>query len=416
MSYPRNKLGDYIEVLSGFAFKSKDFSDSGVPVIKIKNISPPVVTLEDVSYVPESIAFQNARYILKKGDVLIALTGSHINQIASVVGRVGRVRYDVTSVLNQRVGKIINKDDRVSNLDFIYYYLSQFDVKVELAQKAGGAANQANISPSDIKDLHFPCPPIENQNKIAEVLSRYDALIENYQRQIKLLEEAAQRLYKEWFVDLRFPGHQSTPIINNISQGWEKKKLGEITCKFATGLNPRKNFVLGQGDNYYVTIKNMADNDVIFDDKCDKVDDDALEKINKRSDLQQGDLLFSGIGTIGRVYLIDEPVVNWNISESVFTMRPVKEISPVFLYLMLLNKDIQDYCQSNAHGCAQKGIRMADLKAYETIIPDKETLESFVTIASKFINRSKSLRKQIRNLSEARDRLLPKLMNAEIEV
>ena len=80
---------------------------------------------------------------------------------------------------------------------------------------------------------------------------------------------------------------------------------------------------------------------------------------------------------------------------------------------MLLNKDIQDYCQSNAHGCAQKGIRMADLKAYETIIPDKETLESFVKIASKFINRSKSLRKQIRNLSEARERLLPKHMNEE---
>ena len=160
----------------------------------------------------------------------------------------------------------------------------------------------------------------------------------------------------------------------------------------------------------------MSDNDVIFDDKCDRVDDDALAKINRRSDLQKGDLLFSGIGTIGRVYLIDEPVVNWNISESVFTMRPTDGISPIFLYLLLLNKDIQDYCQSNAHGCAQKGIRMADLKAFETIIPDNDTLESFVTIASKFINRSKSLRKQIRNLSEARDRLLPKLMSGEIDV
>ena len=225
MSYPREKLGDYIDVLSGFAFKSKDFSDSGVPVIKIKNISPPVVTLEDISYVPESIAFKNPRYILKKGDVLIALTGSHINQFVSVVGRVGRVRYNETSVLNQRVGKIINKNDKISSLDYIYYYLSQFDVKVELAQKAGGAANQANISPSDIKDLLFPCPNIEVQLRIAEVLSRYDSLIENYQRQIKLLEEAAQRLYKEWFVDLRFPDHESTPIINGIPQGWEEKPI-----------------------------------------------------------------------------------------------------------------------------------------------------------------------------------------------
>ena len=300
-------------------------------------------------------------------------------------------------------GFLIEPKDNVT-FEFLYYTLKSKQRLLHSSQK--GAAIP-HVTPALINDIDALLPSFPIQRRIAEVLSRYDTLIENYQRQIKLLEEAAQRLYKEC---------QSTPIINNHPQSWQKKKLAEITCKFATGLNPRKNFVLGQGDNYYVTIKNMADNDVIFDDKCDKVDNEALEKINKRSDLQQGDLLFSGIGTIGRVYLIDEPVVNWNISESVFTMRPVKEISPVFLYLMLLNKDIQDYCQSNAHGCAQKGIRMADLKAYETIIPDKETLESFVTIASKFIKRSKSLRKQIRNLSEARDRLLPKLMSAEIEV
>ena len=222
------KLGEYIDILSGFAFKSKDFSDSGIPVIKIKNVSPPCITLDDLSYVPEDVAFQNLKYILKKGDVLIAMTGSHINQIASVVGRVGRVRYDDVTVLNQRVGKIINKNDKYSNLDYIYYFLSQYDVKVELAQKAGGAANQANISPSDIKNLYFPCPPIEVQNKIATILSRYDSLIENYQKQIKLLEESAQRLYKEWFVDLRFPGYENTKIVDGVPEGWEKKSIADL--------------------------------------------------------------------------------------------------------------------------------------------------------------------------------------------
>ncbi len=91
IEWKKVKLGDYIDVLSGFAYKSKDFSDSGIPVIKIKNVCPPYISLDDLSYVPNSIAFQNPKYILKKGDVLIAMTGSHINQIASVVGRVGRV-------------------------------------------------------------------------------------------------------------------------------------------------------------------------------------------------------------------------------------------------------------------------------------------------------------------------------------
>ena len=138
MNYTKKQLGQYIDVLSGFAFKSKDFTNVGIPVIKIKNINPPYVSLEDISCVPISVAYQNPKYILKRGDVLIAMTGSHINQIAYVVGRVGRVRYDDLTVLNQRVGKIINKNDEYSNLDYIYYFLSQYDVKVELAQKAGG--------------------------------------------------------------------------------------------------------------------------------------------------------------------------------------------------------------------------------------------------------------------------------------
>ena len=277
-----------------------------------------------------------------------------------------------------------------------------------------GAANQMRIAINSIKDYPMPLPPIEEQNYIATILSRYDSLIENYQKQIKLLEEAAQRLYKEWFVDLCFPGHESTKIVDSVPEGWEKKRLGDITSKFATGLNPRKNFVLGHGNNYYVTIKNMANNDVVFDEKCDKVDDEALEKINRRSDLKQGDLLFSGIGTIGRVFLIDKPVRNWNISESVFTMRPNPEIPSTFLYLVLLDKEIQDYCQSNAHGCAQKGIRMADLKAFELLVPSKEILNSFCKITSNLIKQVKNRSSQIRFLTEARDRFLPKLMSGEI--
>ena len=239
MNYTKKQLGQYIDVLSGFAFKSKDFTNVGIPVIKIKNINPPYVSLEDISCVPISVAYQNPKYILKRGDVLIAMTGSHINQIASVVGRVGRVRYDDVTVLNQRVGKIINKNDEYSNLDYIYYFLSQYDVKVELAQKAGGAANQANISPSDIKNLYFPCPPIEIQNKIATILSRYDSLIENYQKQIKLLEESAQRLYKEWFIDLRFPGHENTKIVDGVPDGWVKICIDSLVGKLESGSRPK---------------------------------------------------------------------------------------------------------------------------------------------------------------------------------
>lgn len=233
MSYPLEKLLSHIEILSGYAFKSKDFRDTGVPVIKIKNVTPPFVTLEDLSFVSKEIAQAQSKFQLKYGDVLIALTGSHINQMASVVGRVARVKYHVPSLLNQRVGKIIAIDPDDIDIDYVYYFLSQNEIKIKLASKAGGAANQANISPSDVKNLEIPFPDIALQRRIASVLLAYDNLIENNQKQIELLEDATQRLYKEWFVDLRFPGYEDTPIVDGVPEGWEK---GTIISFFTTVL------------------------------------------------------------------------------------------------------------------------------------------------------------------------------------
>lgn len=145
MIYREAKLGDYIDILSGFAFKTKDFVEKGVPIIKIKNISPPSVTLEELSYVSNEVAEKQKKFVLSYGDVLIAMTGSHINQWASVVGRVARVKYNDKTLLNQRVGKITIKDDAEADINYIYYFLSQDEIKIKLAAKAGGAANHNAI-------------------------------------------------------------------------------------------------------------------------------------------------------------------------------------------------------------------------------------------------------------------------------
>ena len=121
MKYSTDEFGKYIEVLSGFAFKSKDFSESGIPVIKIKNINPLEVSLDDVSYVPGSFLETHSKYVLDRNDILIAMTGSHINQWASVVGRVARVKYKEKSLLNQRVGKIVVIDTENCDENFVYY-------------------------------------------------------------------------------------------------------------------------------------------------------------------------------------------------------------------------------------------------------------------------------------------------------
>lgn len=119
---------------------------------------------------------------------------------------------------------------------------------------------------------------------------------------------------------------------------------------------------------------------------------------------------------MGRVYLISIPTDNWNVSESVFTMRANHRISKELLYLMLLSDDVQNYCDLNAHGVAQRGIRMADLKAYKFKLPNQEIIDNFTSIVTPILIRVQKLQKENLCLQESRDRLLPKLMSGEIEV
>jgi type I restriction enzyme S subunit len=402
------KLGEICErITSGGTPKaniSSYYDPPTIPWLKTKEVNYCRIR-ETENYISEEGLNNSSAKLIAPNSVIIAMYGQ-----GDTAGRVAINKIPLTT--NQACCNLtINKDK--ADYEFIYYQLCTLYNKM-VSLKAGAA--QPNLNAQIIKNLEVLLPSLQDQHRIATILSRYDSLIENYQKQIKLLEEAAQRLYKEWFVDLHFPGHENTKIVDGVPEGWEKKTIDDVTCKVTTGLNPRKNFVLGKGSNYYVTIKNMADNTLLLDDRCDRVDNEALEKINKRSDLKIGDILFSGIGTIGRVALVDIPTNNWNVSESVFTLRVNDIVTKEFLYLMLLSPDMQNYCQSNAHGAAQKGIRMADLKAYSFNLPPFGVIQKFTNLVTPTIKKVSSIRNQIRLLTEARDRLLPKLMSGEIAV
>lgn len=411
------KLKEYCTVISGYAFKSKDLSEgTDIPVIKIGNISNGgnIVIDNSTQYVKKEFLAIDEKYHIKNGDILISLTGSHMNQPNSMVGRCCRNLDNTVYLLNQRAGKIIPKKTIVR--DFLYYVFRLQSIQYAIANRAYGGANQVNVSPKDVMGIKFNIPDIAVQKKIAKVFVAYDSLIENNKKRIRLLEQMAESLYKEWFVRFRFPGYEDVEFENGFPKDWEKVKLDDVLNKMATGLNPRKNFVLGEGENFYVTIKNMADNTVYLDNKCDKVNDDAIIKINKRSDLKIGDLLFSGIGTIGRVCLIDIPTNNWNISESVFTMRANKKISSEFLFMLLLSQDVQNYCQSKANGSAQKGIRMGDLRKYTFLLPTKNVINDFTNQISPILRNVSLLRNENNNLIQQRDLLLPRLMSGKLEV
>ena len=387
MSYATVKLGEYIDILSGFAFKSKDFTDTGIPVIKIKNVQPPYVTLEDLSYVPDDIAEKSQKFLLQYNDVLIALTGSHINQMASVVGRVARVKYSLPSLLNQRVGKITSKNNALCDIDFVYHYLSQNKVKIQLACEAGGAANQANISPSDVKNLEIPFPCIEIQRRIAGALSAYDNLIENNQKQIKLLEEAAQRLYKEWFVDLRFPGYEATPVVDGVPEGWRQGTLKELISV-----------------NYGKDHKKASDNGDI-----PVYGSGGLMRKCNQSLFSGEAVLIPRKDSLNHIMYVNEEF--WTVDIMFYaTMKNLH--TALFVYFFLKGHDMY----SMNIGAAVPSMTIKILDAMDILIPCQDVLEQFDRIAQVYFKKIAILRKQGEKLQEARDRLLPKLMSGEIEV
>lgn len=156
----------------------------------------------------------------------------------------------------------------------------------------------------------------------------------------------------------------------------KKHTLNEYIERITTGLNPRQNFKLGTGNNFYITVKNIDDGELLFN-SCDKIDDRALAIINKRSKIEKNTILFTGIGSIGRTCFINGKPENWDISESVFAFKPNKKIPAEFLYMILISTPFQSYCLNNASGSAQKGIRMECLKKYPMPRIDEKKIKTF---------------------------------------
>lgn len=391
MMWETAKLGDYIDIQSGYAFKSNDFTDRGIPVIKIKNITPPSVSLDDLSFVPNEVAELTQKFLLNYNDVLIALTGSHINQMASVVGRVARVKYNQPSMLNQRVARITVKDSTECDIDYVYYYLSQDEIKIKLASNAGGAANQANISPSDVKNLIIPFPKYKRQKAISSILSAYDDLIENNQKQIKLLKEAARRLYKEWFVDLRFPGHETTPIVDGVPKGWETKKLKDIIIKA-----PRTKQIKTSD---YLTNGNIPIVDQSRGFICGYTNDIEAKIVCNKPIIVFGD------HTRVLKYITFDFAKGADGTQLILSNN--KNVPQSYLYCALVNIDLSNYHYAR---------HFKYLKTEDIIIPNKRIADKFDSIVSPIFTQIQTLRDKSNNAKQARDRLLPRLMNGEIEV
>ena len=377
-------------------------SDSGVPFVTIANIDATNhIDFGNTMFVPYEY-YNNLNDIRKAkfNDILYSVVGSF--------GKPVLIKENKFFAFQRHIA-ILRPNNEFVDSRFLYYVMLSRDFYMQADTVAIGAA-QRTISLTALRNMEVELPSMEIQHRIATILSRYDSLIENYQKQIKLLEEAAQRLYKEWFVDLRFPGHENTNIIDGVPEGWEKMKLCEFTGITDGTHDSPKQVEIGLP---LVTGRCIVDGSIDFSQAYNISEEDVI-KINKRSAVEDGDILLSNIGTIGKVCRISKSG-NYAVKNMII-FKPHDAIHSCFLHRFLTDNNTQMDFLQQAAGTSQKFVSLSFIRNTLILRPLDTILNLFYNHTEKYFNYVQSLQSQLRILTEARDRLLPKLMSAEIEV
>lgn len=408
MKWEKVEIGKVSKVISGFAFKSKDFQPNGTPVIKIKNIKDENIVLDESDCVDSAIEVP-IRFHLSKGDILISLTGSHITLPSSVVGRVAKYRHETNSYLNQRAGKFININNEKCFKDYLFYFLLQKETLTKIANKAQGAANQANISPGDVEGVEINLPPLPTQRRIASILSAYDDLIENNLKRIKLLEEKAFLRYKSEF-DFFKPSNE----INKIPEGWSVKRADEI-FKINIGKTPPREQSEWFNDDdskvKWVSIKDINNSTVFAFDTSETVTEMAVSKFNMNV-AKAHTVLLSFKLTVGKVAITTEDMTT-NEAIAHFNIEDENQMCSEYIYFYLKNFPYDSLGSTSSIGTA---INSKVVKAMPVLLPPKKVINDYKKDVENDFNLIQNLLKQNTKLREARDILLPKLMNGQIEV
>jgi type I restriction enzyme S subunit len=294
--------------------------------------------------------------------------------------------------------KLRLNDKKIFDPVFFNYLFKTRQFKKSMTGTAVGA-NIQNLSQSRLGSCEVNVPDIEIQKEIATILSRYDSLIENYQKQIKLLEEAAQRLYKEWFVDLHFPGHEDTKIVDGVPEGWEKKKLVDMVDVQYGYAFDGKLFNSNSEGMPILRIRNIPDG-ITSDYTTEEAQDCYI--------VHNGDIV---VGMDGIFHINSWSGGDAYLVQRACSFRPKEEYMKGFNF-QAIQEPIK-FFEKTLVGATVAHLGKKHIDSIELCIPKNfELYKPF----SKFYNQRQGLLSQIRLLTEARDRLLPKLMDGEIKV
>ncbi len=397
----RVKLGDVCSSIYDGDHSAPPKSETGVPFITISNIdaNDGFIDFSDTAFVPEEYyASLKAERKPKRDDVLYSVVGSF--------GVPSLVKSDAKFVFQRHVA-ILRPGEKIDPA-YLYYVLKDPSFYHWADAVAIGSA-QRTVTLGQLRNKEIDLPDLETQGRIAGVLSAYDELIENNRRQIKLLEEAAQRLYKEWFVDLKFPGHETTLINNGLPEGWKKCPIGSLSALTTRGITP----VYADESEFLVLGQRCVRNHL--------VDISFARQFEPKRGLgkwiQKGDVLINstGVGSLGRVAQVWFDPDGMTVDSHVTIVRAETPELASYLGQWAISNEM--YIESLHTGSTgQTELPRDRVSAIELKRPPEKLLAAFFGLVSPLTTRITYLQKSISAAREARDRLLPKLMSGEIEV
>ena len=385
------------------------YVNSGTSLIRSQNVYNLSFDYNGLTHITEDAANKLKGVTVFNEDILLNITGDSVARTCIVPKEVLPAR------VNQHVA-IIRTDRKKMNWRFLNYYLASPKMQAHMLSLAvGKGASRNALTKQMIENFEVPYPPLSTQHRIATILSRYDSLIENYQKQIKLLEEAAQRLYKEWFVDLRFPGHENTNITNGVPEGWEKKKLSEL-FSFVRGKSYTSKELSDEG-TIMVNLKNIQS----FGGYKSDVEKHFIGTFKEEQTLMKGDLIMGVTDMTQERRLVGSVALIPDFKETAtFSMDLIKLISfklpNIYLYCAMRYGDVSRQIAPLANGVNVLHLKPEAISNIEMLVASDSIIEKFVSYTSKTIESILSLQSQLCLLTEARDRLLPKLMSGEIEI
>lgn len=402
MKWGKVKVGDCCEVTSSKRIFFSEYVDSGVPFYRSKEI----IESSNGQAISEPLFISQEKYDEIKNHFGVPQSGDMLLTSVGTIGVPYIVREkDYFYFKDGNLTWFRNFSDELDS-KYLYFWVKSSEGQSILNNTTIGSSQKA-LTIASLKGLEIPCPPSPVQKRIVEFLAGYDDLIENNQKQIKLLEEAAQRLYKEWFVDLRFPGHETTPIVDGIPQGWERMVLSEVTSVLKRGISPK----YSDNGKYSVINQKCIRSSIMDISESRRQEKEYVPTLN----LQDSDTVIcsTGTGTLGRVGRVYGDYPNTTFDSHVTLVR-AKE-NPNYIYHVV--KSQQEYLMGMGRGSTNQQELYRDvIERLVVLCPSQDILLKADRVLNAIHCKIKAVYLQNNLLVESRDRLLPKLMSGEIEV